>query len=740
MNRMTAGYYSTSALNDPLSFNYNVNYFSEKITYDPIGNIINFKRWQKGGTIIDDLDYRYNPSTSAVKTNQFYQINDNCSILQTGYFNEAVQNPDEYTYNANGSLNSDNNKGCFTFYNHLELPAQINIGTQSIDFLYDAAGNKIAQHPSNENWTYFINGIEYEDNAAGPILKNIATSEGRVRPKDPYSAINPNITFVYDYFIKDYLGSIRAILSEEYFDRRYLATMEDQNSNAEEDLFYNIAESREENPPNKPTDYSYTPDEKVSLLNAWLGKPIGHAKLLEVNEGDNVSFTTKYFFEDAIPDTSSVRPIQSILNQLAGIFFLNTSYGPAGNTLESQQEWANNTFLMNASLSAFLNDFFSTIEGDPNYPNKAFVTYLMFDKEFNFVPEKSGVLLADQPNQLEQIGLLNIDIEKNGYFYVYVSNEGGRDVSFDLLQINNLNGFMRENNTYYPYGLLNPHLSFSNSYMNSKNNYKFQGKYLISNFDFNEMEFGLRYYNPVIGRWNAIDPQSQSRLSISGYNFVQNNPIIRIDPDGALDEWYKDAEGEMQFDPEVKNQEQARKKGGTYVGPTATETSKRGGSIEYRVDGSINFSNETDAYERMDKYGIKHESLAAIKTDGVLVLPTYLNDENSSYFAEYGYGFSPKGNLKDPVSNTTVTILGTLHTHLNKDFGDPDPSLDDVATFTHNTPNKPFATMGHDGKMHIGKGTSELLNWFNFPKGYVSNQNFLNGASLIDLYKQLRNK
>ncbi|WP_044172114.1 RHS repeat domain-containing protein [Flectobacillus major] len=61
-------------------------------------------------------------------------------------------------------------------------------------------------------------------------------------------------------------------------------------------------------------------------------------------------------------------------------------------------------------------------------------------------------------------------------------------------------------------------------------NFKFTGKEFESQTGFND--FGWRRQDPILGRMWSPDPMAEKYFDLSTYNFVANNPVKLIDPDG----------------------------------------------------------------------------------------------------------------------------------------------------------------------------------------------------------------
>ncbi len=185
----------TSAIDN--STNYNLN----SVVYDKNGNITALNR--KGHTNVgatnfgtmDNLVYTYETTSNKLK-----------KVLDNGNdyygFVDAVNQTTEFTYDTNGNMISDANKGITNIsYNHLNLPTVVTINGQNISYFYDATGVKLRKTVNGINTDYAGNYI-YESNQ----LQFLNTPEGYAEPID---VTNYTLGFRHTFQYKDHLGNIR---------------------------------------------------------------------------------------------------------------------------------------------------------------------------------------------------------------------------------------------------------------------------------------------------------------------------------------------------------------------------------------------------------------------------------------------------------------------------------------------------------------------------------------------------
>jgi len=124
-------------------------------------------------------------------------------------------------------------------------------------------------------------------------------------------------------------------------------------------------------------------------------------------------------------------------------------------------------------------------------------------------------------------------------------------------------GTIAEQNDYYPFG---ERTNLGQQYQQlSTNRYKYNGKEEQTTGSLGYLDYGTRFYDPQIARWLRVDPLAHVRSWVSPYNFVQNNPINRIDPDGRLDDWVESANGKIYWDDNATSQA-TTKEGEKYLG------------------------------------------------------------------------------------------------------------------------------------------------------------------------------
>ena len=528
--------------------------------YDENGNI---KKMQQHGmkftstgvssSLIDNMTYGYTNPAEPV-SNKLKTVTEDVAIGSTdfklGDFTDKNTTGDDYTYDSNGNLTQDKNKdiGLITYY-HLNLPYKITVtGKGTITYIYDAAGTKLEKttdetasalnnNQAKKTQTSYVSGFVYESN----ILKFFGQEEGRIRKK---TATN----FAYDYFLKDHLGNVRMVLTDEVQQDVYpAATLEgnitqqgipnainiekdyytiNTNDVADKSLALNIPDYQNNNgnPPynNNPSSNVTALSQKVYKLNSATSKK-GLDFAVKVMSGDRIDIFGKSYFKlngaNASGGTSLI--VSELINAFAGTSAVVSS----GKATASE-------LLASPSTTTPLNSWLSSQPSGTATLPKAFINWVLFDEQFKFV--KAGVsrvgtdgILKDHYPELQ-----NIHINKSGYLYVYCSNESPVNVFFDNLQVIHTKGALLEETHYYPFGLtmagINSSAAKGNSY--SPNRKQFNGIEHTTDFDLNQYDAFFRSMDPQIGRWWQIDPRPN--VSITPYAMMENNPIFNIDPLG----------------------------------------------------------------------------------------------------------------------------------------------------------------------------------------------------------------
>ena len=70
----------------------------------------------------------------------------------------------------------------------------------------------------------------------------------------------------------------------------------------------------------------------------------------------------------------------------------------------------------------------------------------------------------------------------------------------------------------------------------ANNKYQYNGKELNDDFGLNWNDYGARFYDAAIGRWNAVDPLAEKAPEWNPYRYGFNNPLLYTDPTGMSEE------------------------------------------------------------------------------------------------------------------------------------------------------------------------------------------------------------
>ena len=577
--RLTNAFYkerqTTTAAWDNSTMDFTVTGNNGKIEYDLNGNLIAMlqKGILPGATTpynVDNLQYLYSNLS-----NKLMRVTDNGTLGTAngilGDFVDGTNTGDDYVYDDNGNLIIDLNKNATPAagntagikYNFLDKPYEVHIaGKGTITMVYDAGGNKLQKIFTPESGgtaktTTYINEFIYE----GDNLQYINFEEGRLRVMQAVSqnngfdilTIDGNADLPgskrgsFDYFLRDYQGNVRMILTEETHLGSNSCTMETARAANEEPIFGQVDANGVPTSSNEVKarfDVGLIPGQRtgggwqnpainsyVSRVGSLAQSKMGPNTLLKVMAGDQVSATTIYYYQNTVVNSFGSNTLLTNLLQSLGSAITGSSVtsslvkGSAGNI--TTQLGGNTPFIIATSPDA------ANRKG--NNP-KAYLTLLFFDERFNFVSENSIALRVQQNgNGAPALVISNVKAPKNGYAFVYVSNEASEMVYFDNLQVTQNHARIVEEDHYYAYGLKIAGISSKKlgdvNEGQLKNNYQYQGDYNEFDDDLGWNDFQLRNYDPQVGRWIQQDPYDEFP---SPYTGMGNDPVNNVDPNGGF--------------------------------------------------------------------------------------------------------------------------------------------------------------------------------------------------------------
>ncbi|WP_373552384.1 DUF6443 domain-containing protein [Haliscomenobacter sp.] len=115
------------------------------------------------------------------------------------------------------------------------------------------------------------------------------------------------------------------------------------------------------------------------------------------------------------------------------------------------------------------------------------------------------------------------------YEYTMTDHLGNARVSFTDQNADGVPEVIQENH-FYPFGL-----AMEGPWVNDPaedNKYQFNGKELNDDFGLGWMDYGARWYDASVGRWNGVDRLAEKYMPVNAYVFAINNSLRFVDPNG----------------------------------------------------------------------------------------------------------------------------------------------------------------------------------------------------------------
>jgi RHS repeat-associated protein len=491
----------------------------------------------------------------------------------------------------------------------------------------------------------------------------------------------------YQYNLKDHLGNVRVTFGTHMVDS-FRATLETDSATVDRANFFRYDLAKRVN----SFLFDHTHDNAADStgyaqrLNGSTNEKVGLAKSFAVMPGDVIKAEVYAKYVD--PNSANWA---AALTTLMG-YITSPGTAPAGTIVDGAGYTSSGTTPLGITPIGHSAD---TDTGVP----KAYLNYIFINKNFDIasvrtlytrissVARENG---SDVPH--EKLSLQDA-ITEEGYVYVYLSNDGSttKEVYFDDFKITHEKLPVIQSQDYYPFGLT------FNSYQREdglNNPFQYNGKEMQDEGGLGWLDYGARMYMSDIGRWGVVDPMADARLSLSPYNYVQNNPMIRIDPTGMLDVYGLNSEtGDINLieknddktDQLVDSKTNETVDGsvakgilqdGMNIQENGLQTSQVNEGVSLVTNISMHTGKEVQGTVYQNENGDKFLNVDAYKNAEV-----YRNDKGEVTGTGTGVSSEVKKNFTSADGSFSGTAVAAFHTHMghpdNPSLGTPTPSYSD---------------------------------------------------------------
>ncbi|MCG2613575.1 hypothetical protein LZZ85_04755 [Terrimonas sp. NA20] len=274
-------------------------------------------------------------------------------------------------------------------------------------------------------------------------------------------------------------------------------------------------------------------ENKVCRVHGGLtGEKTGLGVTLKVMSGDQVKISAESFYPmpgGGSPGSSISMTLSELLTSFVQSNIISAA-GHSGVSTSGVSGAGANSSLLPLHLGGLS-------EGANNA--RAFVNWILFDDQFKFVAGDAEPVKEFGGYKLHtKFVNLPVQVTKNGFLYIYVSNESNLPVYFDNLVVTHTPGALVEESHYYPFGLTmaginSKALAFGEPGNKIKyNNMELQSEEFSDGVGLQMYEYKYRFYDYQIGRFISQDGLADKYNHYAPYQFAGNQVPNAIDQDG----------------------------------------------------------------------------------------------------------------------------------------------------------------------------------------------------------------